>query len=132
MGKITVKKNGETYSILEDNKQLCPVNFISKEEALELARKAAAHRGATVEVVEDESIMGKIKTLFGENYVIKSKKVKSLVDQKLEAYKHDTLGMSDEIIHRFNTGQTYKVGSETFELWLHATQMKNGKWWIRA
>jgi len=84
-----------------------------------------------LDVVEKEmTIIEKIQELFGENFVIKSKKVKELVKGKMVAYeKEDMYGKYD--MHVFATDKKYKVEGAEFEITLRALQMKSGIWWVR-
>ena len=75
-------------------------------------------------------IIAKIEEMFGENIVIKSKKVKELVEGNLVRY---TAGEEiQEGLHFFQTEKKYKVGKHEFDIVLKASQMKNGKWWIQG
>jgi hypothetical protein len=75
-------------------------------------------------------ISAKIEKMFGENIVIKSKKVKELVEGNLVKY---TEGEETQTgLHFFQTEKNYKVGKHEFPIVLKASQMKNGKWWIQG
>jgi hypothetical protein len=71
----------------------------------------------------------KIESLFGDNYLIKSKKVNELVQTELINYSINEL--PNGTIHHFTTNKTHKVGKAVFNTSLHATQLKSGVWWIQ-
>jgi hypothetical protein len=75
-------------------------------------------------------VIDKIESLFGDNYLIKSKKVRDLVETELTNYSVNEL--PNGTIHHFTTNKTYKVGKKVFPLSLHGTQMKSGIWWIQC
>jgi hypothetical protein len=75
-------------------------------------------------------VIDKIESLFGDNYLIKAKKVKELVQTELIDYSNRE--QPNGIVHFFQTPKKYKVGKTEFPLTLHATQMKNGCWWIQC
>lgn len=75
-------------------------------------------------------VINKIESLFNDNYLIKSKKVKELVQTELINYT--TQEYNNTIMHVFETNHTYKVGKAVFTTYLKATQMKSGIWWIQS
>ena len=61
-----------------------------------------------------------------ENFIIKSKKVETLVNEAdcMEFYFNGTSFV-------FITKQKYKVDGTELQLIIRADQMKNGSWWIK-
>lgn len=112
-----------------------PANPTYTKEEIEglkkIMKQQEERRAGKQEEKKSDKIIDAIIEKFGaENIHIKSKKVKALVEGKLERY---TKGEGiQEGLHFFGTKEIYKVGSQEFQIVLKASQMKNGKWWIQG
>lgn len=106
---------GETGEIVERSGKNITVKLDNKPHEVALSTDH-------VEEVKSGKIIDKIKEVFGDNFIIKSKRVAKLVNEDLYEFVEDNF-YSHKTIYRFRVSA---------ELSLHATQMKSGKWWIQA
>lgn len=79
------------------------------------------------------TVLNKIKSIFGDNFTIKSKKVSTLVNESLHSYKlltpEDSYHLED--IHYFTINKPYKVQGVQFDhTTIKATKLKSGVWRI--
>jgi hypothetical protein len=82
-----------------------------------------------IEEAKQMLIIDKIEQLFGDNYLIKSKKVLELVQTELTEYKVTNPHGYD--IHYFTTNKTHRVQGHEFQTYLKATLNSKGVWWIQ-
>lgn len=68
-------------------------------------------------------IIDKIEELFGDNYLIKSKKVAEMVQEEFIQYNVRE-GFKGEEIHYFHIDEAYKV--------LKVKMNSHGQWWVQG
>lgn len=76
------------------------------------------------------TVLEKIKEMFGENFIIKSKQVEKMVNEELVEYIDRSLDFGFEI-HMFKTNKTRKTGGREIRITLKAVKTSDGVYWIQ-